>query len=346
MTYPPPSPLQHAHRIAVVIPVYKVERYLLQCLDSLEAQTYRNFVAFAVDDGSPDNCGRMLDKYAETHPWLRVFHKENGGVSSARNLALDQIEEDGSFEFLSFVDPDDWVSTTFLQDFVEAAVKHNADCVICGFENYIPSGPLDCWDHEYPASELDQNGIINQFFGLNEWQISNPTAARFLSNRFFRIGKIRSLRFDPNLFTGEDQNFFIRSIQFLRKGYCFPSRNYAYRLRSSSITRQFNTSIYDVFLFLQMLRDHAYPKSALIGIERSLLDSWWSATRIAYKTGDNDVKNKCREVYNQLQTITWTAPPPRKYNKRFFFFFLGDTFLKFYFFIRKNRTSLRNKYFP
>lgn len=97
-----------------------------------------------------------------------------------------------------------------------------------------------------------------------------------------------------------------------------------------------------------MLRGHIYPKSSAIGIERSLLDSWWSATRIAYTTGDNDVKNKCREVYNQLQTITWTAPPPRKYNKRFFFFFLGDTFLKFYFFIRKNKNSasLRNKYFP
>ena len=89
--------------ISVIVPVYNVEQYLPQCIDSILAQTYRDFELLLIDDGSPDRSGRICDEYAARDERVRVFHKENGGVSSARNLGLDNAQG----EWITFVDADD-----------------------------------------------------------------------------------------------------------------------------------------------------------------------------------------------------------------------------------------------
>ena len=91
--------------ISVIIPIYKVEPYLCRCVDSILKQTYQNLEIFLVDDGSPDNCGQVCDAYAEKDGRIRVIHKENGGLSDARNVALDAC----TGEFISFIDSDDYV---------------------------------------------------------------------------------------------------------------------------------------------------------------------------------------------------------------------------------------------
>ena len=92
-------------KISVIVPVYKAEAYLDRCIESILAQTYTDFELILVNDGSPDNCGAICDEYAEKDPRVRVIHKENGGVSTARNAGLAAA----TGEFIAFVDPDDWV---------------------------------------------------------------------------------------------------------------------------------------------------------------------------------------------------------------------------------------------
>ena len=92
--------------ISVIVPVYKVEKYLPVCLDSLLAQTYRNFELLLVDDGSPDGCWQIMQQYAAQDSRVRIFRKENGGVSSARNFGLEQARG----EYICFVDSDDFVA--------------------------------------------------------------------------------------------------------------------------------------------------------------------------------------------------------------------------------------------
>ena len=97
--------------ITVIIPVYKVEEYLPKCIDSIINQTYRNLEIFLVEDGSPDRCGEICDEYARKDSRIRVIHKVNGGLSDARNAALDQM----TGEYVTFVDSDDYVSIDYVE---------------------------------------------------------------------------------------------------------------------------------------------------------------------------------------------------------------------------------------
>ena len=97
--------------ISVIVPVYKVEQYLDRCVQSVVNQTYKNLEIILVDDGSPDNCPAMCDAWAEKDSRIRVNHKENGGVSSARNTGLDTATGD----YITFVEADDWIESDMLE---------------------------------------------------------------------------------------------------------------------------------------------------------------------------------------------------------------------------------------
>ncbi len=97
--------------ISVIVPVYNAEKYLHRCIDSILSQTFTDFELLLIDDGSKDKSGAICDEYAVKDSRVRVFHKENGGVSSARNLGLDNAEG----EYIAFVDADDWIEATFLE---------------------------------------------------------------------------------------------------------------------------------------------------------------------------------------------------------------------------------------
>ena len=123
--------------ISVIVPIYKVEAYLEQCLDSILRQTWKNLDIFLIDDGSPDACGQICDLYAEKDPRIRVFHTENRGLSAARNLGIEKAKETES-EFLIFVDSDDWLEDNMIEVLAKTAVQNNADVVICGEYNDFP----------------------------------------------------------------------------------------------------------------------------------------------------------------------------------------------------------------
>lgn len=116
--------------ISVIVPVYNVEKYLDRCVQSLVRQTYAPLEIILVDDGSPDNCPALCDAYTEKYPNVRVVHKKNGGLSSARNAGVDVARG----EFIAFVDSDDWVAEDTYEYALQLAAKHNADCVQFGFK--------------------------------------------------------------------------------------------------------------------------------------------------------------------------------------------------------------------
>lgn len=117
--------------ISIIVPIYNVEKYLKKCLDSLIKQTYQNIEMVLVDDGSPDCCPQICDKYAQNDPRIKVIHKQNGGLSSARNAGL----KIASGAFISFVDSDDWVNDHYIETLYLAQNKFNADLVIAEHQN-------------------------------------------------------------------------------------------------------------------------------------------------------------------------------------------------------------------
>ena len=117
--------------ISVIIPVYKVEKYIHRCVDSILAQTFTDFEMILVDDGSPDNCGIICDEYAEKDNRIHVIHKKNGGLSDARNAGIDWAFANSDSEWITFIDSDDWVHPSYLMTLYQLCLtKHTNISVV------------------------------------------------------------------------------------------------------------------------------------------------------------------------------------------------------------------------
>ena len=181
---------QRTAKVAVVLPVYNTARYLRECLDSILAQSYKNFVVFAVDDGSTDTSGQILNEYTAKDQRIVTFHKKNGGVSSARNVALDAIENEGSFDYIAFVDSDDLVKENFLELYVTHLSANCADYAVCGWEPFDKKGLLRGGrklDH-LPPKVIDRNGAFHHAYGTGDWDGIKSNASRifFRTDAFLR----------------------------------------------------------------------------------------------------------------------------------------------------------------
>ncbi len=120
--------MEETVRISVIVPVYKVEKYLAKCVDSILSQTYRDLEVILVDDGSPDSCGTICDAYARQDSRVVVIHKENGGLSSARNAGMDIAKG----EYIAFVDSDDWIEPEMYGHMLALAKKYDVSLVCAG----------------------------------------------------------------------------------------------------------------------------------------------------------------------------------------------------------------------
>ena len=124
-------------KISVIVPIYKVEVYINKCIDSIINQSYKNIEVILVDDGSPDKCGEIANIYSKKDSRVKVIHKENGGLSDARNCGMKYA----TGEYVLFVDSDDWISEEMIDTLVSIAIETNADIVQSAFyyayENYL-----------------------------------------------------------------------------------------------------------------------------------------------------------------------------------------------------------------
>lgn len=154
--------------ISVIVPIYKVEQYLRRCVDSLLRQSYRNFELILVDDGSPDGCGGICDAYAGKDSRVRVIHKENGGLSDARNAGL-QIARG---KYIAFVDSDDWVAPDYLEKLLNGLTETGADICECSIlrtgEEKMQTVPTEntppkVYDTVEALRQLIQDGVFHQY---------------------------------------------------------------------------------------------------------------------------------------------------------------------------------------
>lgn len=115
--------------ISIIVPVYNVEKYLDRCVESIVSQTYKNLEIILVDDGSPDNCPALCEEWAEKDRRIKVIHKKNGGVSSARNAGVEGAKGD----YIAFVDSDDYIEQGAYEFMINSAVKDDSDILVCSY---------------------------------------------------------------------------------------------------------------------------------------------------------------------------------------------------------------------
>ncbi len=120
--------------ISVIVPVYRVEAYLHRCVDSILAQSYRDFALILVDDGSPDKSGQICDEYAARDKRIHVIHQKNGGLSAARNAGMDWVYANSDSQWLTFIDSDDYITENYLEKLYGAVLETGCSLSVCGFQ--------------------------------------------------------------------------------------------------------------------------------------------------------------------------------------------------------------------
>lgn len=145
--------MKNEKKISVIVPVYKIEKYISKCIESIVNQTYKNLEIILVDDGSPDNCGLICDEWKKNDPRIVVIHKPNGGLSDARNAGIDYATGD----LLGFVDGDDYIASNFYETLTGLMEKYNQSIAECGCIRFSDgTEPQACKNQEDPDTRIIQ----------------------------------------------------------------------------------------------------------------------------------------------------------------------------------------------
>lgn len=173
--------------ISVIVPVYKVERYLKRCVDSILMQTVRDFELILVDDGSPDQCGEICEKYAEKDKRIAVLHRANGGLSAARNTGLDWIFANSSSNYVTFIDSDDWIHPRYLEILLRIIELNNVAVSVGQFQKvnkYVTGNENK--ENSIPKEEVLE---AEDFFLRHEWNFN------FAWGKLYRKEYFRNVRY-------------------------------------------------------------------------------------------------------------------------------------------------------
>lgn len=217
--------------ISVIVPVYKVERYLKKCVDSILAQTFTDFELWLVDDGSPDDCGAMCDEYARMDARVHVIHKKNGGLSDARNAALDVMQ--GKYVF--FVDSDDWIAPDALESTYAAIQRTGAKVATGNMITVHEDGKEE--ELHVPTMEervLDGEEILNTLLQPSAW------------NRLYDAELFRNLRYPVGRLY-EDVFVYHKILEQIDRMVLTGKNTYYYFVRKGSIMNtEYNIRFTDI----------------------------------------------------------------------------------------------------
>ena len=225
-------------KISVIVPVYKAEKYIHRCIDSILNQTFTDFECILIDDGSPDNCGKICDEYAKKDNRVIVIHQENRGVSSARNRGIEWAFKNSNSNWISFVDSDDFVDKDFLECFYKAATKNDVE-IVCAGLRYMPSKK-----EIFPAFSIENVMSGIDMIDANPHVSSNaaiPFSVRYFVKKDFLL--FNNILFDTNMKYAEDSCFNLRLLLNAKAMICIPNISYNYAARENSATGSYKSSM-------------------------------------------------------------------------------------------------------
>ncbi|MDT8861092.1 glycosyltransferase [Alkalihalobacillus sp. MEB130] len=234
-------------KISIIVPIYNVEKYLKQCLDSILAQTFKDFELILVNDGSPDNCGEICEEYAKNDYRVIVIHKENNGVASARNSGI----EIAKGEYVGFVDPDDDIEPNMYEVLYEQASLFFADMVVCPIKtiNLKTKETKVSTVWETVDRPIDKNNIKANIIPsiLNSNYYSLLSCCNKLYRRYWFNNK--KIKFDETRHHGEDARLNLLMLQQVNNIVFKKKPLYNYYIRNEkSLTQTFRLDFYDYYL--------------------------------------------------------------------------------------------------
>ncbi|MEZ7642641.1 glycosyltransferase [Streptococcus sp. 20925_1_24] len=222
--------------ISIIVPIYNVENYLRHCLESIQNQTYQNFECLLINDGSSDNSAEICREYVEKDSRFRYFEKENGGVSSARNLGIERSKG----QYITFIDSDDWVDSDYLELLYMKINEYNADLAVLTYKQYSMNDGcfyLHVWEQDYYEKYYTGNELLNSLPNLENYDSTFNVSWGKLFKRNF----LETATFNEQRIMGEDLEFNfkiflqIKSCIYLNKAlYNFRQHHLSTRARKIS----------------------------------------------------------------------------------------------------------------
>lgn len=240
--------------ISIIVPVYKVEKYLARCVDSILGQSYKNFELVLVDDGSPDNCGKICDEYAKKDCRVKVVHKKNGGLSSARNAGVAV----SSGDWIYFIDSDDWVEENLIEDVVNA-IKSNpqTECVLFGYYiDFVLENRSLVRKFETGRRETNDNTAQSVLLEAERSAMFNSTCNKVYKRA---IVKENDIVFPENVKTGEDLPFNCKYFSYIQSCHVLSGSYYHYmRQGEATIVTRYDPTLLDTMIKTNKQRIELY----------------------------------------------------------------------------------------
>lgn len=315
-------------KLSVIVPVFNVEQYLSECIDSILAQTMCDFELILIDDGSPDRCGEICEKYAQLDSRIIVIHQKNQGVSAARNAGL----EIAKGEYIGFVDPDDLINKNFFHKLISVADLYDCDIACCDYLVFERSETIidDTGTIDKKVIEFDRDGIITDLF-------SRPSKMKAsVCNKIFRKSFVCDNAFEITLKYYEDMLFLLKCCSLCRKfTVCFILEElYYYRMNRHSATKKINPQIlritnevYKNYIFPYI--NHYYPQQNRNAIAYYL--DFYSVQIRDYKKSELSTvykKKEIRKTKASLFCFMIKSYFMRKIDRHIFNRYLFETILK------------------
>lgn len=290
--------------ISVIVPVYKAEKFLPKCIDSILSQTYTNFELLLIDDGSPDNSGKICDEYASKDSRVRVFHKQNGGVSSARNLGLREARG----EWISWVDADDWIEQNMLE-LVINQIQYGADLVIFNFY-MVKDSSVEIY--EYKFNDAPKQEFIKKY--INDiWTVLWTIFAKkelYLDNRIYFS---EDISFWEDFEVATKILFFSKKIIYLNETLYYYNRSnqnsILENLSYKQIKEQYRATLYLIDFFSEKKSEKIFMQELSWRILRSkqllVLDyNTWPEFYSIYPQSHEYILN-CPFLNKKIKIIMW-----------------------------------------
>lgn len=287
-------------RFSILVPVYNVEKYLPECIESVLAQTYKNYELILVDDGSTDNSGKICDEYAENHPCIKVFHKENGGLLHTRRVAFQKASGD----YYICLDSDDSIVPETLQTIYNVVNSYDADCIIYEFKRHLNGEPIEFIDETKPTKVITDKRELLLLTLFNHRYNS-------MCRKAVKASLIKDLNTDNllDIAMGEDLLQSLEIFKNTEKTVVIPNALYNYRMNDQSITHSHRYDNYDVSFtlhseelkFLQEL--NAFNEKDIIAFRR------FNRGVLVYKLKtisrmETPYKNKV-ELFNKIKSTNY-----------------------------------------
>ena len=286
--------------VSVIVPVYRTERYLAKCVDSILSQSYANLELLLIDDGSPDGCPALCDTLAAGDARIRVFHKTNGGLSSARNFGLNQM----AGEYVTFVDSDDYLDSNFISDLIQNIELYHADVAFAALQ-YVP-GPRTYLENGVYSTEASIKRMLYRD-GMGDY-----SCAKLYRSEFFH-----SIRFTEGI-TSEDFELFYRLFCKMSRVCTSNSTTYYYIQQPKSITNSgFSPRMFNRLDICDRLIDDVrkdFPQLEAAAQARAVDESIW-LYGITPKTYTKE-RNRMRTIVKRYAKSVWNDPNVTRKIKR------------------------------